>query len=392
MLIGTMDAMTPAARRPQRIGVDQGLQIGLRNRWWPVFESADLRGDKPVGIRRLGEDLVLWRDVQNQPHLFIDRCPHRGAALSKGFIRGRELQCWYHGFRFDGGGQCVAVPAEGGDSGLPKRVAITSYPVREHAGLIWAYIGEEDLFPAPELRLPDELYQPDEWPFFISRATWKANWLLALDNLVDPMHGSYLHGDSYTLRYGSKEDRLRVRELGDGFIVEREQQRGVNFDWTEFHDTGTLWVRLDIPYPRSAGPGGPFRILGWATPIDADHTVVYFLRLRHVAGWKRALWRIMYRWRLEANHWRVLEQDRAILESQRGLSSRLWEHMSQTDVGVIRLRRTLNELYWKQQETYLAAAATGRKPSRGERVRALLSAEAEAIASATQSEIAEPAR
>jgi phenylpropionate dioxygenase-like ring-hydroxylating dioxygenase large terminal subunit len=369
--------MTLATRR-KRVGAEEGLLAGLRNRWWPVFESRDLPAGRPVGIRRLGEDLALWRDAEGAAHLFVDRCPHRGAALSKGFVRGSELQCWYHGFRFDGTGQCAAVPAEGPDSPLPARVSITSYPVREEVGLIWAYIGETDLFPAPPLRLPDELSQPDEWSFFIARATWQANWLLVFDNLLDPMHGSYLHASSYTLRYGSKEDRMRVRDLSDGFVVEREQQRGVNFDWTELHDNGSLWVRLDIPYPKTAGPGGPFRILGWATPIDAERTRVYFLRLRHVAGWQRALWRFLYKARLEANHWRVLEQDRAILESQRGVSSRLWEHMSQTDVGVIRLRRMLHQLYEQQQQTYQAALAAGRKPTPSERERMLLARPAEA--------------
>jgi phenylpropionate dioxygenase-like ring-hydroxylating dioxygenase large terminal subunit len=372
--------VSPTGQRRTRVAAEEGLKDGLRNRWWPVFESADLPAAKPVAIRRLAEDLVLWRDSSGAAHLFVDRCPHRGAALSRGFIRESELQCWYHGFRFDGSGQCTSVPAEGSDSPLARRVSITSYPVQEAAGLVWAYIGETDLFPPPPLQLPEELRQPDEWAFFISRATWQANWLLAFDNLLDPMHGSYLHATSYTLRYGSKEDRLRIRDLDDGFIVEREQQRGVNFDWTEVHDNGSLWVRLDIPYPWTAGPGGPFRILGWATPIDEGSCLVHFLRLRHVSGWKRALWRVLYRASLEANHWRVLEQDRAILESQRGLSSRLWEHMSQTDVGVIRLRRTLNEAYWKQRETYLAAATAGRKPSPGERARALLNMDDSTVA------------
>jgi hypothetical protein len=81
---------------------------------------------------------------------------------------------------------------------------------------------------------------------------------------------------------------------------------------------------------------------------------------------------VLYGLYLERNHWHVLEQDRRILESQRGLSSRLWEHMAQTDIGVVRLRRMLNEAYWRQQEVYLAAAAAGRKPSAGERVKALM--------------------
>ena len=96
--------------------------------------------------------------------------------------------------------------------------------------------------------------------------------------------------------------------------------------------------------------------------------------MRHVSGWQRQLWDRLYGLYLERNHWNVLEQDRLILESQRGLSSRLWEHMAQTDIGVVRLRRMLNEAYWRQQEIYLAAAAAGRKPSSGERVKALLAA------------------
>jgi hypothetical protein len=46
--------------------------------------------------------------------------------------------------------------------------------------------------------------------------------------------------------------------------------------------------------------------------------------------------------------------------------------MAQTDIGVVRLRRMLNEAYWRQQEVYLAAAANGRKPTPGERVKAIL--------------------
>ena len=362
----------PAGRTPRRLAIDSGLQLGLRNRWYPIYESRDLAAGKPVGIRRLGEDLALWRDGAGQAHVFIDRCPHRGAAFSEGgTVHGQELQCWYHGFRYDGGGQCTAVPVEGEQTALASRVAITSYPVEERWGLIWAYIGETDLFPPMPLQLPDEM-DAGNWAGHIARATWRANWLLVIDNLMDPMHASWLHAKSYTLSKGKKSARMAVRDLADGFVVERENQRGINFDWTEFHDDGSLWFRLEIPYPRSAGPGGPFRILGWSTPVDAETSLNYFLRMRHVFGWQKRLWDVLYGLFLERNHWNVLEQDRRILESQRGLSSRLWEHMAQTDIGVVRLRRMLNEAFWRQQEVYLAAAAAGRKPTSGERVKAIL--------------------
>src|SRR5262245_20589187 len=162
----------PAGQTARRLAIDSGLQFGLRNRWYPVFESRELGPGKPIGIRRLGEDLALWRDGSGQAHIFIDRCPHRGARFSEGgTIHGRELQCWYHGFRYDGSGQCTAVPVEGEQTALASRVATTSYPVEERWGLIWAFIGETDLFPAPPLRLPQEMESPN-WAGHIARATW----------------------------------------------------------------------------------------------------------------------------------------------------------------------------------------------------------------------------
>src|ERR1700704_4957763 len=241
--------------------IDAGLQFGLRNRWYPVYESADLDHGNAIGIKRLGEELALWRDASRRPHLFIDRCPHRGAAFSEGgTVDGQELQCWYHGFRYDGSGQCTAVPVEGEQTALANRVSITSYPVEERWGMIWAFIGEVDLFPPPPLQLPEEMLAPD-WAGHVARATWHANWLLVLDNLMDPMHASWLHAKSYTLSKGKKSARMQVRDLSDGFVVERENQRGVNFDWTEYHDTGSPWVPPAKPHPPPArGAGALSRI------------------------------------------------------------------------------------------------------------------------------------
>ncbi|MBI4491400.1 MAG: aromatic ring-hydroxylating dioxygenase subunit alpha [Chloroflexi bacterium] len=350
----------------RRVGVEEGLRRGLRNFWHPILQSKNL-GAGPLGLRRLGEDLVLWRDGQGRPHLFPDRCPHRGARLSLGRIQGDLLACWYHGFEFAGSGECRSVPVEGAESKLITRLTLPSYPVEEHWGLIWAYIGEVDLFPPPPLRLPEELVDP-AWSGFICEAHWPANWTLVFDNLADPMHGPFLHSRSYTLGKGLKFDRLHVRELEDGFIVERELQRGVNFDWSEVHLGGLAWFRIDIPYPWFAGPGGPLRILGFATPLDAEHSLIYFLRLRRSSGWRRALWRFLYRTFWEDQHWKVIEQDRVMLESQRGLDSRLFEHHAQSDVGVIHLRGLLNREYARQQERYRQAATRGpvRHPSEAE--------------------------
>lgn len=125
-------------------------------------------------------------------------CPHHGARLSPGQIHGDVLQCWYHGIQLDTEGKCRLIPTEGENSTRSKQLSVKSYPTEEKAGLIWSYIGDVEKFPAPEVKVPEELMS-DEWTTFILPVTWKINWLLFMDNLADPLHAPFLHARSYTL-------------------------------------------------------------------------------------------------------------------------------------------------------------------------------------------------
>ena len=114
----------------------------------------------------------------------------------------------------------------------------------------------------------------------------------------------------------------------------------MNFDWVEWGESGAQWMRLSIPYQKKHGPGGPFYIVGFATPVDAEHTQVFFWRCRKVRGWQRDAWRFLYRNRLEGLHWAVLEQDHELLENM-APQARSREFLYQHDVGMARVRRML---------------------------------------------------
>lgn len=53
------------------------------NQWYIVLDSSQVK-DRPVGVTRLGEKLVFWRDSSGQVSCFRDRCVHRGVELSEG--------------------------------------------------------------------------------------------------------------------------------------------------------------------------------------------------------------------------------------------------------------------------------------------------------------------
>src|SRR5258706_6749612 len=74
----------------------------LRRYWHPVAIAADLTPENPtMFLRRLGEDLVLFRSTKGEVGLFNDRCAHRGVSLSYGPVEERGLSCAGHGWLFD---------------------------------------------------------------------------------------------------------------------------------------------------------------------------------------------------------------------------------------------------------------------------------------------------
>jgi phenylpropionate dioxygenase-like ring-hydroxylating dioxygenase large terminal subunit len=324
-----------------QVEFESELKLGLRDMWYPICQSAHVK-ETPLGLQRLGRDIVVWRDSQGKIHVHDDRCLHRGAKLSVGQVINDHLRCAYHGWCYDTSGQCVTIPtSKTAQTKLAPRLRLDTLDTQERAGLVWAYFPETaGAASPPPLVIPEELEDP-AYSGFICEADWKANWILIMENLADPMHGPFLHGKSLTLGRGSLEDDMRTTRNPTGFMVEREGQRGVNFDWSEFYCRDSMWVRLDIPLPF--GPKGILRILCFATPIDEHSSLVYFLRYRDLRGWKRAYWRFLYKTFWVKQHHKVIEQDRIILESQRGAQSRIAEHLANSDRGVTELRRLLRE-------------------------------------------------
>jgi phenylpropionate dioxygenase-like ring-hydroxylating dioxygenase large terminal subunit len=319
--------------------IDDLVNRGLLDQWYAVAKSIQVKPGKPHPVKALGRNLVLWRDTNGGLQCIEDYCPHRGARLSRGEVVGNDIACRYHGVTLDGTGKIVRVPAMP-DCPMEGRRPVESFPVAESADAIFVYFAS-DAHPEPQpLALPEEFTSP-EWSSILCVSPWACNYRYALDNLADPMHGSYLHADSFTLSFGAKQDTMRIERSESGFTVARVAQQGENFDWTEMvTETAAPYCRLDIPYPAAAGPGGPFRIIGFTTPVDEDNCLVFFWRMRRASGLAREVWRFMYRAVLEGRHWHVLEQDREMLTAMPP-DARKREMLYQHDVGVARIRQSL---------------------------------------------------
>src|SRR6187399_3487664 len=122
------------------VRVGPGTPMGqlLRRYWMPIGAATEFDRISVKPVRLLGEDLVLYKDLQGTYGLIDRQCAHRRADLSYGFVESCGLRCNYHGWMFNETGGCVEQPYDdvaAAESRFKDKIQIKSYPVAQRAGL-----------------------------------------------------------------------------------------------------------------------------------------------------------------------------------------------------------------------------------------------------------------
>ncbi|HXQ51581.1 MAG TPA: Rieske 2Fe-2S domain-containing protein [Stellaceae bacterium] len=260
-----LDALT-------RTGRDSDMGKLLRRFWQPVATSRGLAQGKAQFLRILSEDLTLYRGASGRAYLVAARCAHRLTLLHTGWVEGEEIRCIYHGWKYDGTGQCVERPAEE-DEGIPK-VRIASYPVHEYAGLVFAYMGDG---PAPAFELPRKpAFERQGGHVFAKKQIWPCNWLQQVENSLDAVHVSFVHQAGRAGTFGQAVSRtipkLAYEETDAGIrqIATRSNTNVRISDWTFPNNN-----HISVPGFRQ---GDPWIDVGaWMVPVDDEHTARFTL-------------------------------------------------------------------------------------------------------------------
>jgi phenylpropionate dioxygenase-like ring-hydroxylating dioxygenase large terminal subunit len=348
-------------------GVPKGLELGLRNYWYPVFESGVLAPDKPYAFKILGEYLVAWRDRSGHPHVVRDKCPHRAAKLSAGNVLAGDLQCAWHGLRFNGEGRCTLIPWEPNDSPLLDEVQIKSYPAGELADYVWVYIGEAERFSIPRLEecVPEEFLAPETFVVFRHEIeTWNCNWLQTLDG-VDSYHAAILHHASQSgandPKEGSKatpvsleERRMKIIETPQGYRGVALDREGNPVNHGHFL-SGWKGERFTLPglhslLLRGAPGSAPFGSRHYQIPVDETHTLsVRFVAMRGETAKQRAEAQRLWEQVVRPRQRQVSDEDKMIIETLGDLyESRSEEYLFKPDQDIIKIRRRLADAYTAQ--------------------------------------------
>ena len=284
------------------------------NFWYPIVRSEDLGYDQPEKIKALGVDLVAFRDQEGGAHVLSDTCTHRGASLGGAWSQGESrpriidgcIVCPYHGWEFNGDGECVNLPSIGYGTKTPPRAKVDSYPVQEKYGIVFAFLGDEP----EESRIP--LLNVEEF----GQEGWLANEVLLLEvpyyyersieNGIDPSHNEFVHpthGHSSIDRTSYKVNEYEATDhrQGWGFWFwhlfdtpplpqsDHATAGGQDTPWgdtrTEDHAQmkvgGGVYGPNSMPTYINITADKMFRQYFFELPVDENTTKIFFLNMRN---------------------------------------------------------------------------------------------------------------
>jgi 5,5'-dehydrodivanillate O-demethylase oxygenase subunit len=325
--------------------VGPGTPMGelLRRYWHPVAATAEMEPGSVRPVRLLGEDFVLFRSADDDCGLLDRHCTHRRADLAFGFVDKGGLRCSYHGWCFATDGECISQPFEDvtrTSDRFRAHARTRAFAVREHAGLVFVYIGPE---PVPLL--------PNWEPFCFENGFAQVvfsdvgcNWLQGQENAVDPVHFEWQHSNWLRVQrgetgYGPGHERIGffAFEHGLGYhrLLSGEDEASDNWQAVR------LCLFPNIFMPRNH--------LEWRVPVDDERTLSVIWHYTRVPAESEPYrqQRVPY-WTSPAldEHQRpvtthVINQDIIAWVGQGRIADRTKERLGRSDRGITMLRRAL---------------------------------------------------
>ncbi|RJF86938.1 aromatic ring-hydroxylating dioxygenase subunit alpha [Oleomonas cavernae] len=302
----------PGELRPAR-GID--APEWLRDLWYLALPSRQLKPGKMLAKSILGEPVLLARGDDGQAFALRDICPHRGIPLSCGRFDGRQVECCYHGWRFDGTGTCTAIPSLVADQAIKvDRIKVRRYPIAEQHGLVWIFIGEAaQAATTPVPSVPG--FAADSRPSHIERMHFPCPLDDAVVGLMDPAHGPFVHRSWWWRTKASMHEKAKRFAPSDlGFTMVRHAPSKNSFAYKLLGGAPATEIAFRLPAVRTEEiTAGRHRFAGLTaiTPLGKDKGC----EVTQVMYWTMP-WITLLRPVLRHFARTFLAQDKAIVEMQ----------------------------------------------------------------------------
>ena len=135
-------------------------------------------------LARLAGEIVALRD----------RCPHRLVPLSAGRIVDDQVECAYHGYRFDASGHATTIQALPADVPIPPKACVQRAAVAVKFGLVWLCLDDD---PLDDIIGDAGYLDPSNDLFVAGPFTTRVSAAILTDNFLDSGHFPFLHAKTF---------------------------------------------------------------------------------------------------------------------------------------------------------------------------------------------------
>jgi 3-ketosteroid 9alpha-monooxygenase subunit A len=180
-----------------RLGVraiDAGPLPSRYARGWHCLGLAEAyRQGGPHAVQAFGTKLAVFADSTGALHVLDGYCRHMGGDLTMGTIKGDQVACPFHDWRWGGDGKCAKIPYA---KRVPPAARTRSWLTLEENKQLFVWNDPEGNPPPEHITIPriDGAFS-SEW----SNWTWdsvlveNSNCREVVDNVVDMAHFFYIH-------------------------------------------------------------------------------------------------------------------------------------------------------------------------------------------------------
>lgn len=231
----------------------------LHNTWYVAALAKELGAKAFLSRKLLDTSVLMYRKGDGTVVAMQDRCPHRFAPLSLGKRVGDEVQCVYHGLRFDSNGACTHSPH--GDGQVPARACVRAFPLVERYGFLWIWMGDASRADAALIPHYPLLDKPLPTAVAHGYMHMPANYQLIVDNVMDLSHVDHVHGPLLNTAGKLSPQKPPVTEDGNTVLV--------RWEWQQQPPMGLFAPLL----PDLTGEAEQFVQVQWTAPSNMFLTV-----------------------------------------------------------------------------------------------------------------------